>query len=782
MVKKKSLLKMGCWLLVCAISMASLSGCGKDKNADQTAVSGSAGSSVSGSSGIVSDFLGKTYGTEYYDLASTGSDSYLQVYGLYQGKLLYGITEYSGEKENNTYFLFDLVSKTSEEFSLDVSENDDENNYLSNVVASNSGKLALLYNNSEYSENGDYTSSYSFRLYNTDGSYQTSLDMSDIIKDYSENDQYIYRYLYLDNGSLAVILGSDIVFVDENGEIKGKTNVSLDYVNTMSINNEGKIVLTGYGMQGMEAVLVNPDTYSTEGKYENVPYFYNSAPAYTSDGMLIVPADSNIALYDPNSKKTDNIANYIDCEIIGNNIGSIFVTEENQIVLYLHDYETNTNELVYLTEIDPANVVEKEIITLGTLYAEASNLEKAVVNFNKKSDKYKIKITEYADINNLQSEEDYLSVLSAMNSAFLSDDCPDIIDLTYANRENLVNKNILLDLNEFFDYTSKYRKDDYFSNVLDAYTINGVLTSIPKTMNLNLVIGGQSLLEDYKDGWTLQDFMDICKEYPNAQPFEYATKEQMLYSMLSENSKMFLDYTNGTCDFDNEEFKDILSFCNLFPDDFDYASYEGVTSDDYMKHNVLFANTYVSSVEDILLYKAMLGEPVYLMGYPDQSGKNEVCFAADATYGVSAKTQHKEAIFEFLETLLEEEITEYSYVNGMSARKSIFEQQCEKAMKEEYIYDENGEIMTDEKGEYLKTPKITYGIGDETFELYAASQEEIDMLKDAMSRANKVIESDYTLYNMIFEEAQPYFKGQKSIDETVKVIQSRMSMYISEQY
>ena len=40
----------------------------------------------------------------------------------------------------------------------------------------------------------------------------------------------------------------------------------------------------------------------------------------------------------------------------------------------------------------------------------------------------------------------------------------------------------------------------------------------------------------------------------------------------------------------------------------------------------------------------------------------------------------------------------------------------------------------------------------------------------------------YRIISMINEEAQMYFEDEKSLDETVKIIQDRVSTYMSERY
>lgn len=776
MVKKKNLLKTGCLLLVLAMSMASLSGCG-NKNEDVITTSAGKAEQVSGSSGIESEYLGKCYSAEYTDLYKGNENTYVELYGNYHGKILYRVSDYSNGEE--AFYLFDLNTKESEKLDIKFTEDSDKQ-YIMNVSANKADQLAVLINEASGTSEEQSDVNYKINLYNADAGFEKTIDLKEIQNEYPEDDRYVSNLILLDNNCLAFSIGSDVIILDEDGNEKGKVNSSFDFINSMSLNNEGKILLTGYGMKGLETLIVNPDSLSSEGKYDNFPMAYNAAPCSTKDGMMIVASDNQLNLYDPASQKQDLILNYIDCEIIGNNINRIFVTDEGQIVLFLQDWSSNTSEMVYLKEIDPAQVVQKEEITFGTLFGIDSDVEKAIVNFNKKNEKYRIKVVTYANEDNIQSEDDAIQALSSMNNSLITDSCPDIIDLSYVNRDNLVQKNVLLDLNEFFDYSSKYDKNDYLPNILDVYTVNGVLTSIPKNIHLNVILGGKSVLGDV-NSWTLQDFMDVCKKYPDAQPFSYTTKESMLFALLSGSSSSYLNYAEGTCNFDNDDFKKVLEFCNQFPEDIDYSNVD-IDPDAYSKHEILFLDRTLWGVDDYMMYYSMYGESVKIMGYPNAKGNNGIALSSEGSYGISAKTKYKEAIFEFLEVLLEDEVDQFTYNSGISPRKSLLEKQFERAMEEEYVLDENGEKIVDENGEYIRIPKMTIGTETGMYEIYSASKEDIDQIRDAIERIDYLNSEDYDLYMMIYEEAQPYFKGQKSVDETAKVIQSRMSMYISEHY
>ena len=98
----------------------------------------------------------------------------------------------------------------------------------------------------------------------------------------------------------------------------------------------------------------------------------------------------------------------------------------------------------------------------------------------------------------------------------------------------------------------------------------------------------------------------------------------------------------------------------------------------------------------------------------------------------------------------------------------------------EYVKDENGEIMKDENGEPMKESKTGMGWDDFYVEYYGSTQEEIDELQALIESARPGDTTDEEISNIINEEADAYFKGQKSVDEVADIIQRRVKIYISE--
>lgn len=60
------------------------------------------------------------------------------------------------------------------------------------------------------------------------------------------------------------------------------------------------------------------------------------------------------------------------------------------------------------------------------------------------------------------------------------------------------------------------------------------------------------------------------------------------------------------------------------------------------------------------------------------------------------------------------------------------------------------------------------------------TQNEVDKYKDLINSTNRRIFYNESITNIILEEAQSYFAGDKNVDEASEIIQSRVTTYINE--
>ena len=65
--------------------------------------------------------------------------------------------------------------------------------------------------------------------------------------------------------------------------------------------------------------------------------------------------------------------------------------------------------------------------------------------------------------------------------------------------------------------------------------------------------------------------------------------------------------------------------------------------------------------------------------------------------------------------------------------------------------------------------------------VYAMTQEQADEILGLINATTAVYGYDESILNIISDEAAAYFAGEKSLDDTANMIQSRVNLYVAEQ-
>ena len=356
-----------------------------------------------------------------------------------------------------------------------------------------------------------------------------------------------------------------------------------------------------------------------------------------------------------------------------------------------------------------------------------------------------------------------------------------MIDLSSLNINQLVSKGILEDLDAYLEKSSRLNRTDFVESILDSYTFDGVLVCIPAYFNMQTVVGAASVVGS-ESGWTLEELMALADAHPDAELFDRVSKQYILNAAMMFNEDAFIDWNTGECSFDSDAFKNILKFVNKFPDEVEGE--EGMDSEPTRIQNgeVLLTTAYLYDFEQIQMYSEIFKGAYTCIGFPTVDGRGGHALATGDAYGITTKSAHKDGAWEFLESILTEEDSDH-FRNGFPTQKSRLEEMAREAVEPEYVRDENGEIMKDENGE----PIVSQGnssVGYEdgwSYTYRMPTQEEVDTIMELMNDAKPVsYNGNDEITQIINEEAEGFFKGQKSVDEVAGIIQNRIKIYVGE--
>ena len=670
---------------------------------------------------------------------------------------------YYEEGENKTGLLH-LDADGKEIKRIEFSQTDENGNsfYVSSFFVDNSGNVYL----------SDWQSVY---IYDQDGNKKTTVDLG-------EN-------------------GGDLC------ELKAGV-VGVSYYK----NDEAKPEESGRVFQE-----IDPATGKLTG--DPVPLPNDAYRFFPGDDVYDIYYDynGNIYGYKFDTGTKDKVIDWIECDINSNNLNSYSILPDGRVIAFESSYDEgmskNTMQLIVMTRVDAASVVNKTVLTFACMYLDW-NMRDAIVKFNRASNTHRIVVRDYSEYN---TDNDYNAGIQKLNTEMLSGKLPDMIDInTYSMPiEQYAAKGFLTDLYELIDADADLSRESFVQPVLKALeSADGKLYQLPSTFAVSTAIALDKVAGDY-DTWNLAAVKDaMTKLQDGASVFDvYRTKSDILQTCISRNIDAFVDWENGGAHFDSDEFKALLEFANQFPDTYDWENATDEENDSAQNRmnagKQLMTDMYVSSFEDMLYQLTGYNGGVKFVGYPSESGTSNHAFQIDGSIAISSTCADKTAAWNFMKQFLNEEYQSSYNVWNFPINQKAFDQKMKDAMTEEYQTDENGNVVKDENGNPIRIPKMTYyttdagggvafaattetaastvvigGSGvneDGSISIYAMTQEQADQILDLINATTAVYGYDESILNIISDEAAAYFAGEKSLDDTANMIQSRVNLYVAEQ-
>jgi len=404
-----------------------------------------------------------------------------------------------------------------------------------------------------------------------------------------------------------------------------------------------------------------------------------------------------------------------------------------------------------------------------------------VIKFNRSHDDVRIEILDYSEYN---TEEDYSAGLTKLTTEIMAGNMPDIISLSEIPYAQLAAKGLLEDLYPYIDADKDFSRDDFFGNVLGALEVDGKLFSTCPSFSVNTLVGASSVVGD-TPGWTYDEYYAALASMPEGcDPMDpYVTQSEMLSNCVYLEMNELVDWTTGQCCFDSQEFVDLLEFVGSFPKEFDWENYD-YSNEDSVEVRIaqgrqMLMSASIYSFEDVLYNDYYFGGKSTYIGYPTNSGSGNMLNLGQG-YAMSSKCENKEAAWDFLRIFFTEEYQDSLW--GMPTNIKVYEKKLEEAMTPQYQTDAEGNFILDEEGNKIEISRGGMGLGDGTMiEFYALSQEQADRLWELVTTTTKAANYNASIFDIVNEQTQAYFEGQKSAQEVAKLIQSKANIYVNEQ-
>lgn len=434
----------------------------------------------------------------------------------------------------------------------------------------------------------------------------------------------------------------------------------------------------------------------------------------------------------------------------------LFLKKDGDVIEMIDNHEETGNPEFISFVLGEAG---KRIVTLGST-SMLPYLEKVVAEFNRCSGEYRVEIVDYvAQAGNYEDGVDRLKL------DVVSGKAPDLITVGASDYEMLSKKGAFADLYGFMKEDEECPGEALVQPVVKAYEEQGHLYRISPSFQLHSMWGYGDVTGG-RSGVTFDELFqmleDSGKDLNSIAGF--SADEPVLARLCRVSMDEFVDWGKGTCNFEGDYFKKVLSFAKEYTGNYTGGAY----SERIGRREVVMSVGIISSVTDYQIQNALYGGNAAFVGYPVAEGSGTaVAFRADAV-AINAGSGEQAGAWEFVKFYLM-----HGYDGqGFPIVREQFDRVLEAAMVDEYAVSEDGGTE--------KCPKESYNDGGEIIIIYAASPEDVDAVRGLVESAGTRCEWNSAVMNIINEEAQGYFSGQMDLDGTVKKIQNRVTLFLQE--
>lgn len=458
---------------------------------------------------------------------------------------------------------------------------------------------------------------------------------------------------------------------------------------------------------------------------------------------------------------------WMDSNINGYFVVDLRLLDDGRYYAVVEDWAGEDKSIVLLTKTRAEDAPKRQDLVLATVkeereYDGEGDVIGLAMRFNRENYPYHVTVKNYASLTDLYN-------------AILTKEPIDIIDLSDMDAKKLSRQGILEDLNPYVEQSSAFGRSDFVEGILSVYEFDGMLAGIPETFRMRTVVGDGAAFGK-GGGLTLDDMLKAVSANPKTVPFDKVTKDEMMQYIMLFNEDTFIDWDTGECYFESDTFKAVLELCSRLPDE-DAGNQAGgdksdevPLSDKLQDGEVLFAMVDVYGVKTLQIYKGIWGEDGACIGFPTKEGSGGTLVFPYNAFGIAAVSECKEGAWKFVESVLTREPNELNIFGNFPARK----EDMDKIIEEDIQWDAERLARGRELGEYHWSKDLVIPYRATTWE---EANDMLALVSDAVPCYQT--END-EIIKIISEEAQAYYKGQKSADAAAAVIQNRVHLYVGE--
>ena len=466
---------------------------------------------------------------------------------------------------------------------------------------------------------------------------------------------------------------------------------------------------------------------------------------YTENGKILISAAKGIYCCNVESQYIELLVEWSMVGLMNSSVNSVIYASEDKFLI--GGYKGNAYTIWTLTATDMVD--ERTVITLMTRNESNRWLSNRVYEFNELNEEYRVVLD---NPTSGLAEEDIATKQQLLLTASTP---PDVVDLCYVeNWEEYAQNGVFEDLTSYFEHSDVLEKTDYLPNILEGGKFGDKQIFIPYSFGFTMLYGKEKYLGG-ESGWTLQELLEQCYQQEEISVLNDEPTRVLEYLLLFSMEE-FIDYSEVSCNFETPLFYALLQ-C---------AAKARYTEGDYtmfgsniLEERALIDVAVLYNMESYLAYSGLTKEnttdnemKLVLKGYPSVSGemRGDAYFSQGTYFGICSNSKNKEGAWQFVEYCLS---YKQDFIDAFPTRKYWLLESMKNIETKNFANVKEFREITKEDEEQLLF--IVEGLR------FTSNQDEI-------------------ILQIVIEEAQEYFQGQKSEEDVARIIQNRVQMYLWE--
>lgn len=452
--------------------------------------------------------------------------------------------------------------------------------------------------------------------------------------------------------------------------------------------------------------------------------------------------------------------------------------------------------------------LEDDVLIYAALNPVNDKLTRSIERFNEKHEDVQIEIRDYSDKGGLER----------LQTELILGQVPDIMELRYYGESGEDKRNLygqerlpgsytgpaegywmpyrqmaqegyLEDLWPYIDKDPELGRSAVLEAPLKAAEINGGLYMLFQRFQIFTLIGRESVVGE-RYSWTLDDVMEAYAAMPeDSTILRYdMTQRDAFFNLLSYSLERYVDRETGIPSFDTEGFRDMVGFLEGLPAEAN-AEKAQETEEEVIRRikngTQMLEGMSLSTPRGIGFADSIFQERAAFAGYPTADGSSGSFYYLTGTVlGMSSVCRNKDAAWEYIRMLIMPRLRKnagsiiYSGIAHTPVNLNDYEAVC--WYEVDYLM---ADIVKVNPRDPLKLilPSQHFQYGPEIPLMELLTEEHLQRHRDLIDHTTQLFWPEDELADTVWETLTPYFAGDRSLDDTIALIQNRVGLYLNEQ-